>query len=91
MKYITDLTFFTTCKPFVGEAAIMQKNALKSWSELGIPTIVFGSDKGSQEIARELNFDYYPEVECSESGIPLVSDMFTKAQKLCITPYLCIS
>ena len=29
------LTFFTTCKPFEGQTAVLQRNAIQSWLRLG--------------------------------------------------------
>ena len=43
------LTFFTTAKPFRGHNAIIQRNALKSWTLLrpDVEVILFGDDEGA--------------------------------------------
>ncbi len=48
------LTLFTTAKPFVGHSAIIQRNALKSWTLLhpNVEVILFGDDAGAAETAR---------------------------------------
>jgi len=45
------LTFFTTAKPFLGHAKIIQRNALKSWTLVhpDVEVIVFGDEHGSAE------------------------------------------
>ena len=47
------LTFFTTAKPFKGHSAIIQRNALKSWTLLDpdIEVILFGDEEGAAEVA----------------------------------------
>lgn len=85
------LTIFTTGKPFRGHFGMIQRNALKSWSLLR-PTpqiILFGSEEGSAEVAAELNITRVEDVERNEFGTPLISSMFSLAQKLSPNPLLC--
>jgi hypothetical protein len=78
------LTFFTSCKPFKGEDAVAQRNAISSWKMLRPePEImVFGDEEGVAELAGELGLRHIPEVRRSEWGNPLVSDLFEQAQKI---------
>jgi hypothetical protein len=64
------LTLFTTAKPFVGHSAIIQRNALKSWTLLhpNVEVILFGDDAGAAETARELRLRHEPYVARSEAG-----------------------
>jgi hypothetical protein len=76
------LTFFTTCKPFEHEFAVIQWNALRSWKE-AYPTcevIVFGDEAGVAECCRELGFKQIPEVQRSEYGTPLLNGLFEAAE-----------
>jgi hypothetical protein len=80
------LTLFTSPKPFTGHAGLIQRNALKNWSALGLPVILFGTDEGVQEAAAEFGFLHIPDVLCSEYGTPRLDDMFFKAQEAATTP-----
>ena len=85
------LTFFTTPKPFHGQFARIQRNALTSWTRLSSPSdlLVFGGEEGSAAIAAELHASHIPCVERNEFGMPLVSSLFGQAQRIATTPYLC--
>jgi hypothetical protein len=78
------LTIFTTAKPFKGHNAIIQRNALKSWTLLhpDVEIILFGEDEGSPEAAKDLGIRHEPEVGRNEFGTILVSSMFQKAQAI---------
>jgi hypothetical protein len=76
------LTLFTTPKPFLGHIAIIQGNALTSWTKL-VPRpdiLLFGDAKGTSEAAADLGLRHIPEVATSEFGTPLVNDMFARAE-----------
>jgi hypothetical protein len=78
------LTIFTTAKPFRGHIAVIQRNALKSWTLLHpeIQIILFGDDAGGAEIAEELGIQYEPQVEKTSFGAMRLDYMFRKAQEL---------
>jgi hypothetical protein len=78
------LTLFTTAKPFRGHIAVIQRNALKSWTLLhpDVEIIVFGDDEGSGEICAEFGLRHEPSVARTESGAIRLDDMFQKAQTL---------
>ena len=82
------LTLFSTCKPFTGEANVNQRAALQNWASLGLDVIIFGRGEGVAEIAREHGFCYVPDVECNESGIPLIRAMFHAAEKISVNNVL---
>ena len=71
------LTLFTTCKPFVGNVARLQRNALRSWA-LGplCNVVVFGDEPGVREICEDFGFCQVPTVERTALGTPLVSHLF---------------
>lgn len=76
------LTMFSTLKPMVGRAVLVQQNALRSWSRLTPKpeVLIFGDEEGAAEICAELGFTHIPEVARSSAGTPLLSDMFERAE-----------
>src|SRR5215510_14360484 len=71
------LTLFTTCKPFEGKFARVQRNALRSWA-LGpaCDVVVFGDEPGVRECCEEFGFPHVPTVDRTPLGTPLVSHLF---------------
>ena len=51
-----DLTLFTTAKPFAGHSAIIQRNALRSWSRLQPrpEILLIGDEEGYEEAAADV-------------------------------------
>lgn len=84
------LTVFAAPKPFVGDSALAQRNAIGSWLQLrpSAHVLVFGDEAGVAEAACDLGADHVPAVERSEHGTPLVNDLFAQAERLTDTPEL---
>jgi len=78
------ITIFCTPKNFEGIFDIIQTNALNSWRAQNpdIEIIIFGDSKGADKIARSINAIHIPEVEKSSNGVPILSDIFNKAQEI---------
>jgi hypothetical protein len=78
------ITIFSTPKNFEGIFDIIQTNAINSWraQSSDIEIIIFGDSKGSKEIAKSVNAVYVPNVKTSNKGVPLLSDLFKKAEKI---------
>jgi len=78
------LTIFTTAKPFRGHIAVIQRNALKSWTLLHpeIQIILFGDDEGGAEVAAELGIHHEPHVDKTSFGAMRLDCMFRKAQEV---------
>jgi len=85
------LTIFSTCKPFKGHFAIIQRNAITSWTLLRPrpEIILFGDEEGVAEICAELGLRHVPEIARNEFGTPLLNDLFEKAQRLATHNFLC--
>lgn len=85
------LTFFTTAKPFLGHAGIIQRNALQSWKALhpGVEIILFGSDDGAAEAAREFELRHEPHVERNQHGTKRLDYLFARAQSIASHEILC--
>ena len=75
------LTFFTTCKPFRGAAAVAQRNAIRSWLRLGrgCEVVLVGDDEGTAEAARELGARHAPTVRRNDYGTPLLDSVVEQA------------
>jgi hypothetical protein len=85
------LTIFTSPKPFTNpHIAMIQRNAIRSWVELGsdVQVVLFGDEAGVAEVARELGILHIPEVKRNASGTPLLSNMFQKAREVNQSPIL---
>ena len=78
------LTIFATPKPFRGHIAVIQRNAIRSWTLLrpACEIILMGNDEGTADIAAEFGLRYVPGVARNTFGTPLVSDLFSQAQQL---------
>lgn len=85
------ITFFTAPKPFHGHINIIQRNAILSWLKLSPESevILFGDEMGTEEIAKEFNLKFIPDVMKNDVGTPLLNDIFEKAQKASSNDLLC--
>jgi hypothetical protein len=86
------LTLFSAPKPFTNpHIALIQRNALKSWTLLpDVKVILLGEESGLAEAARELNVKHIPDVERNLNGTPLISSMFQRAREASNSTLLCI-
>lgn len=84
-------TIFSAPKPFQGHAGIIQRNAVESWKRLGsgCEVILFGNDRGTEDVAREVGVRHIPLVLRNEYGTPLISDIFAQAQAHARCDLLC--
>ena len=76
-------TIFTIPKPFIDpHVKIIQRNAIKSWLQLGPAYEIFliGNDMGVAETAEELKIKCFMEVRKNEFGTPLLSSAFGLAR-----------
>jgi len=77
------LTIFTSPKPFTEpHISMIQRNAIGSWLALkpACEVILFGNDAGVAETAADFGVKHVPDVECNSEGLPLVRDLFNKAE-----------
>ncbi len=85
------LTIFTTPKRFEGRSDVLQRNAIRSWTQLeeAPEVLVFGDDEGTPAGCAELGVRHVPGIATNEFGRPLISDMFARAQQLAAHDVLC--
>lgn len=76
------ITLFAIPKAFTGQAGLIQRNALASWTRLGeeVEVLLVGDDDGVAEAAREARVRHVAQVERTEYGTPLLSSAFTLAR-----------
>lgn len=77
------LTLLCSPKPFVGEAAWNQINALRSWSSIHpeVEIIIFGAPEGTMAAAAEVGAKVVSEFETSASGAPSFNAMVAYADQ----------
>ena len=82
------LTIITATKPFVGPIGMIQRNAIRSWTQLSPrpQVILFGTEAGVAECAAEFGLRHIPEVARNGYGTPLLSDIFAQAERASKNP-----
>ncbi|HVP28114.1 MAG TPA: hypothetical protein VMW35_03010 [Myxococcota bacterium] len=77
------LTLFTTCKPFRGEFARIQSDALESWTRLDPrpEILVIGDAPGVDEACARLGLRRVPDVPSNEFGTPLLDGLVAAAER----------
>src|ERR1043166_8086561 len=85
------LTLFTIPKAFHGHNAIIQRNAIRSWTLMQprAEIILFGDDDGTADTAAILGVRHLPRVARNEYGTPLLSDLFQQARDAAAYDVLC--
>ncbi|MDJ1502179.1 hypothetical protein [Xanthocytophaga agilis] len=85
------LTIFTTTKDFIGSNKVNQLNAIRSWlkAPYAIEVLVFGESEGLNEVIKDYQLKHIPNIKTSQSGVPLVSEMFIEASKYASYNMLC--
>jgi hypothetical protein len=85
------LTFFTIPKPFTGQAAIHQANAIESWLRAAkdVEIMLCGDDEGVAEAANRHAVRHLSGIKKNEYGTPLVSDAFARAAAAASHRLLC--
>jgi hypothetical protein len=85
------LTIFSAPKPFTNpHIDLIQRNAIRSWVELGpeVEVLLIGEEAGLAEAARNLGVRHLPDVRRNSYGTPLVSSMFDLARQASVSPLL---
>jgi hypothetical protein len=84
------LTLLAMPKPFEGHIGIIQRNAITSWTKLNPrpEILLFGEEKGTAEIAEELQIGHLRDIHRIEFGTPLLSDLMQRAKEVSKSPIL---
>lgn len=85
------ITIFATPKAFRGHFAVIQRNAIESWTRLSpkVGVILMGDDAGTAEIAREFGLRHIGGIASFPSGAPRLDDLFNRAEDAVSSDLLC--
>ena len=85
------ITIFTMPKPFLRHIAVIQRNAILSWTLLRpeCEIILLGDEVGTANVAAKFGIRHIPEIARNEYGTPLVSDIFAQAKRFASHEILC--
>src|SRR5260221_4990481 len=85
------ITFFAIPKAFEDRSDRIQRNAVRSWLQLGddVDVILFGDDPGVAEAAAELGIEHIAEIGRTDVGTPTLDGAFAVAEARARTPLLC--
>jgi len=85
------LTIFAMPKAFTGHSAVIQRNAIRSWTLLQPrpEILLLGDDDGTKEAAEEFGATYIPDIARSDYGTPLLDSIFQIAQDAASNPLVC--
>lgn len=77
------MIIFSVPKPFRGEFAEIQKNAIESWQRIiPKPTIVVcGDEVGTQEMVKRYKLAHMRTIKTNERGVPQLDYIFNEIQK----------
>jgi hypothetical protein len=77
------ITLFSIPKPFAGELATIQRNALRSWMALEAAQVVLvGDEPGTAEAAAELGATHVTNLLTSPAGTPRVDDAVARVDAI---------
>ena len=84
------LTLFAAPKAFEGHTAVIQQNAIASWTQLAehIDIFLFGDEFGIAEMADSMSVRHFPDVRRNDSGTPQLDSIFEQAIDAAQTPYV---
>ena len=85
------ITIFTIPKPFIGHINVIQRNAIQSWVYLRpeCEIVLCGNDSGTEEVAKEYNIKYIPDIARNEYGTPLLSSAFEVVKNISSNDLMC--
>ncbi len=77
------LSLFSVPKSFAGPAAVIQDNAIASWTALGkdCDIVLLGDDPGVAEAAARHGVRHEPAIACNALGTPLLSAVLSRMDR----------
>lgn len=85
------ITIFAAPKPFEGHIGVIQRNAVRSWVELGdeVEVLLLGKEIGLDQIATEQGIRWLEVRARNEHGTPLLSAIFARATEAASSDLMC--
>lgn len=84
------LTLFSIPKPFAGQIATVQWNAIRSWCALqDVQVVLVGDEAGVAEAASEAGVEHVGGIAVSDLGTPLLDDAFSRVESIARAPLRC--
>lgn len=85
------ITIFSLPRPFAGEFARIQNNAIASWKDCcpNSEIILFGDEVGTGQICKNLGCKQISQVSINNFGTPYINMIFIKAQEIASFDVLC--
>jgi hypothetical protein len=85
------MTLFAVPKAFHGHNAVIQRNAVASWTRLqpACEIILCGDDFGTEQAARDFGVKYLPDIARNDFGTPLIDSVFEQVEKTARYSLLC--
>jgi hypothetical protein len=85
------ISIFTIPKAFKGHIAVIQRNAIKSWTFLhpNIDIMVCGDDEGTEGISKEYGLRWISHIKLNNYGTPLLDSAFSQAASAAHHRLLC--
>ncbi len=76
------ITFLSSPKPFIGNAGVIQRTAIKSWKAVhpDVEVVIYGDGEGVAATCREMGVCHVPDVPCSPSGVPYFNSIAEHAR-----------
>lgn len=75
------LSIFAVPRPWAGEFAVIQSNAVRSWLRVADEVILMGDEPGTAVAAAQFGAVYVPHLERSPYRVPLVSSVFSQGTR----------
>ena len=84
------VTIFAMPKPFGSETDLIQRNAIRSWTQMSpdVEVLLIGEEDGIAETAAEFGIRHAGGLELNSQGTPLVSSAFEIAHRETDSPFL---
>jgi hypothetical protein len=85
------VTLFSIPKPFRGDIAIIQRNAIQSWARLrpACEIVLCADDFGTKQAAQDFGVKYIPDIARNDFGTPLINSVFERVEKTAGNSLLC--
>jgi GT2 family glycosyltransferase len=88
---LCEISLFCVPRPFEGHVGVIQRNAVRSWRELGASCeiLLLGAETGIGAAAAAVDGVHLPNLPLDRNGFPRVDEAFRIAERAARSPWLC--